>query len=48
MDELKLELVDFGDVMIETKQCAPDPRLWPDSWFQWGAVEYPPGGGCPW
>lgn len=43
-----LELVDFGDAMEETKQCSPTPPIFPDSWFQWGAEEWHPGGGCPW
>lgn len=49
MDEtFGLELCDLGDAAEETKQCAPDPAIFPDSWFQWGAVEWHPGGGCPW
>lgn len=44
----ELELCDLGDATVETKQCSPDPPILPDSWFQWGAVEWQPGGGCPW
>lgn len=43
-----LELADLGDAVEETKQCAPDPAIFPDSWFGWGAVAWTPGGGCPW
>lgn len=43
-----IDMFDLGDAVEETKQCAPDPRLFPDSWFQWGAEEWRPGGGCPW
>lgn len=37
----ELELMDLGDVMVETKQCAPAAFL-PDSWFQWGTHENQP------
>lgn len=47
MDET-LALIDLGDAVEETKQCSPDPAIFPDSWFGWGAVEWHPGGGCPW
>lgn len=46
--EKDLEIVDLGDAGEETKQCRPDPAIFPDSWFGWGAVEWHPGGGCPW
>lgn len=49
MDNIELELIDLGDVelvdlgnaKVETKQCLPQPAIWPDSWFQWGSQPYP-------
>lgn len=39
-----VELVDLGDAMKETKQCYPDPAIWPDSWFGWGGQPWTGGG----
>lgn len=46
MNETEVELIDLGDAMEETKQCAP-AFIFPDSWFGWGTVAWQPGGGCP-
>lgn len=43
-DTQPIELVDLGDAMTETKQCSPDPAVWPDSWFGWGSHPWMGGG----
>ena len=47
MKKMKIELIDLGDAIEETKQCAPLAFL-PDSWFQWGTHAWPtPPDQCP-
>lgn len=46
MKDKVIELVDLGDAMEETKQCAPMFFV-PDSWFQWGSHETTQPPQCP-
>lgn len=42
MEDLSdVRIVDLGDAMRETKQCAPAAFV-PDSTFQWGTHSWPP------
>lgn len=39
-DESAIDVLDLGDAMVETKQCAPAAFV-PDSWFGWGTHSWP-------